>query len=321
MDQSPDWDRAVFAVGARRVTIGDVLRAARSRGELDAPWAEVCRRANLDEFEADDDAAQAGSEQFRSDRDLITAEETERWLERRGLTVEEFGDYFARSTAVAPPSAADATVIPYDDAPTELRDQLRIDLILNGAFDEMTERLAWRFAAQDAPETTPDAAPLGEPARLEDAYEQRRALALTPQARADALTFLRLGLTRVELESLELESDDAAREALLCLREDGETMAEVARDGGYLLQQRRWWTGDIPAELQMSFLSAVPGEVLGPVVNKDEFQIYRVVRKIEPQLDDAEVAAQIDAYLVKNHFAERTDRYVRSLLDSPSPDA
>ena len=168
---------------------------------------------------------------------------------------------------------------------------------------------------------TPAVAPPEEPAQLEDAYGRQRTLALTPQARGDALTFLRLGLTRVELEILELESDDAAREALLCLREDGETMAEVAHDGGYPLQQRRWWTDEIPAELQMRFLSAVPGEVFGPIPNEDEFQIYRVVRKLEPELDDPEVAARIDAHLVQNHFAERTARSIRFLLDAPPPDA
>ena len=71
----------------------------------------------------------------------------------------------------------------------------------------------------------------------------------------------------------------------------------------------------------MSLLSAVPGEVLGPVTNDDEFQIYRLVRKIEPELDDAEVAARIDAYLFRSHFAERTAGRVRWLLDAPSPDA
>ena len=321
MDHSSAWDRAVFAVGARQVTVADVLSAAQGRGELAAPWAEVCRRSTQDELEYDDDAAQAGSEQFRSDRDLITAEETERWLERRGLTIEDFGEYFARSTAASPASSDEATVVSYGDAPAGLRDQLRVDLILGGAFDVLAERLAWRFAAQDAPEATPSAASPEEAARLEDAYEQQCALACAPRARTDALAFLRLGLTRVELEVLEVESGDAAREALLCLREDGETMGEVAHDGGYVLQQRRWWTEEIPGELQMSLLSAVPGEVLGPVVNDDEFQIYRLVRKIEPELDDTEVTARIDAHLVGNHFAERTAGRIRWLLDSPSSDA
>ena len=42
---------------------------------------------------------------------------------------------------------------------------------------------------------------------------------------------LRLRLTRFEIERIELESRDAAKEALFCVREDGMSMEEVATEG------------------------------------------------------------------------------------------
>ena len=44
---------------------------------------------------------------------------------------------------------------------------------------------------------------------------------------------MRLRLTRFEVERIELESHDAAKEALFCVREDGMSMEEVATEGRY----------------------------------------------------------------------------------------
>ncbi len=305
MGDAPDWDRAVFSIGSRQITISDVLRAAHFRRELDSAWADVCRRTGPHDFEVDEEAAQTASEQFRSGRDLITAEETEQWLEQRGLTVDEFGDYFIRHQRRETSAAHDGwPAVPYDDAPPELHDLLRIDLILSGEFDRLAEYLAWRYSAQDASNDAPLTDWQEEMRGLEAAFEQQRAQVLTTRAREEALSFLRLTLTRIELEILELESIDAAHEALLCLREDGETMTEVAHDGGYPLRQREWWAGEVDADLQSRLLSASPGEVIGPIPNGDEFQIYRLLRKIDPHLTDETVSVQVDQHIVKSFFAE-----------------
>ncbi len=44
----------------------------------------------------DDAAVAAAAEAFRYEHDLITAEETERWLEKRALSLDDFTDYFVR---------------------------------------------------------------------------------------------------------------------------------------------------------------------------------------------------------------------------------
>lgn len=57
-------------------------------------------RADEMEVELDESAISAAAEHFRYCHDLITAEETERWLASRGLTFEDFSDYFARQYCV-----------------------------------------------------------------------------------------------------------------------------------------------------------------------------------------------------------------------------
>ena len=315
MGDAPDWDRAVFSIGSRQITIRDVLSAAHFRGELDGAWADVCRRTGPHDFEADEEAAQAASEEFRSARDLITAEETEKWLEDRGLDVDQFGEYFVRHQAREKSAAHDNwPAVPYEDAPIELHDLLRVDLFIGGEFDRLAEHLAWRFAARNPPDAAPSPDWQAELQELETAYEQQRTNLLTPHAREAALASLRLGLTRVELEILELESIDAAHEALLCLREDGESMAEVARDGCYPLHQREWWVGEMPEDQQSHLLSTSAGEVLGPIVNGDEFQIYRLLRKIEPELTNEIVSTQVDQHLVSRYFTELATKHIRWII-------
>ena len=315
MEDAPEWDRAVFWADSRQSTIHDVLRAAHFRRELDARWSEVCRLARQPEAGWDEDLAQTSSEEFRFERDLITADETEQWLDQRGLTLDEFSEYFARhQTPAAAGARADEPVPRYEDAPPEWHDLLRIDLLIGGDFDRLAERLAWRFAARSASDATTSPDWEEEMRELESVYQQQRASLLTPRAREEALAFLRLPLTRVELETLEFESIDAAHEALLCLREDGETMAEVAHDGGYPLRLREWQIGNVAAELQSRLLSASAGEVLGPFANDDEFQIYRLLRKIEPQLADETVSAAVDEHLVESYFSGLAAKHIRWII-------
>ena len=56
--------------------------------------------------ETDQSALQARSEEFRISRDLISAEETERWLDERGLILDDFSDFLIREqvSASAPAS-------------------------------------------------------------------------------------------------------------------------------------------------------------------------------------------------------------------------
>src|SRR4249919_2926804 len=91
------WESPVFAAGSRIVTVGDVIDAAHFRGELEPCWQHLLElvesEARASQLDCLDEAVlQAKSERWRGERDLIAAEETEAWLQRRGLTLEEFSD-------------------------------------------------------------------------------------------------------------------------------------------------------------------------------------------------------------------------------------
>ena len=154
--------------------------------------------------------------------------------------------------------------IEYTSADPELREPFVAELILSGALDEMTTKLMWRLAARCAGREASseviavekrkffhrvgiepkqlahwleklgrDSEWLNEMLAVEAVYRTHCDALLVPEARQRELMAQRLHLTRFEVERIELESYDAAKEALFCVREDGMSMEEIATEGRY----------------------------------------------------------------------------------------
>jgi hypothetical protein len=146
-------DVEVFYVGRNATTINDVICAARFRGELEESWRRVCQsmQSGTNGREAEEPDLQARSEEFRISRDLISAEETERWLGARGLSLNDFTSFLTRQDIPASNSVnPDWQVEEFAFAPPELRESLRVDLLFTGEFDRLAIALAWRMAAREA---------------------------------------------------------------------------------------------------------------------------------------------------------------------------
>src|SRR5882762_1038348 len=160
--------RVIFSSGERGFTAKEVMDCAFVRGEIGPLWKEFLRVAQCDrlanerELALDDSAIDSAAIAFRYKHDLITAEETERWLEDRGVSLTEFSEYFARqywgrsySGTVDPPKSS------YQTASPEVKDLFLVDLTLSGSLDRMADRLSYRVAAQ-ADEATDDESSVAE---------------------------------------------------------------------------------------------------------------------------------------------------------------
>ena len=343
-------DREVFACGPTIVTMGDVIRAADFRGELRPSWEQVLAFAEEEPSQPEPDQAelQARSEQYRINHDLISAEETERWLEERGLTTEDFNSFLVRQWRrdAAAGEPHEHQTIDYAFAPPNLRELLRVDLLFGGAFDGLARRLAWRFAAREASDETPlDEAIraeregfcerfglsvatlpawlaglgsnhtwLDEMLELEAIFRRQVATQLTSHARERMTRSLRISLTRFELELIELDCRDAAREALECVSLDGESMEDVAGDAGFPFWRLTVLHDELPEKLRRMLLCALPGEILPPLESDGGFRLYRLLGKAECDLTDDAMRRRIDAEIVERHFSDLTTRFVRWIL-------
>jgi len=345
----------VCACGTREYTAGDAVDAAIFRGELEPKWQAFLRRVAAEEradeleLELDESAISAAAEEFRYRHDLITAEETEKWLSNRGLIFEDFSDYFARQYCVgAVDEGFSSEHIGYMSAAPELRHLFLAELILSGALEDMTNKLMWRLAARCAgKEPTPDATAaekrkflhrigiepallaywleemgrdsewLNEMLAIEAAYWAHCDTLLVPEARQRELMALRLRLTRFEIELIGLESQDAAQEALFCVREDGMSLEEVATEGRYPYRRANFLLEDLPADAQQKYLSVSQGDLLEPMPHSDGFELCRVIKKVEPRLEDPTVKLRIDQRLLNQYFSDLTTKYTYPRLSIP----
>jgi hypothetical protein len=342
--------KVVFMTGNESFTVRDLIDAANFRGEIDPIWNELLRlvaaekKGDESELEMDDSVIDAAAEAFRYEHDLITAEETERWLEERGLTLNDFSDYFVRHYWRNVIEDAEPEAVEFISAPNELRELLIVELILSGELDRIAKRLSWRVAASRDVKTngldpeliTAEKARFFERSRMDEAdlsdwlggisrdsewfnnallmeaiHRQKCENLLTKQAREHEVAALRLPLTRFELETVELDSLDAAREALLCVRDDGMTMAEVAEEGRYPYRRVEVLLEDLPEDLQQRFLSVSAGDILEPIARGDGFHLCRVIEKAEPNADDPAVRDRAEQRILDLHFSELAAKHIQ----------
>lgn len=340
----------IFTCGDEAFAVHDLLDAALIRGKLEPVWRELLRllacekrAADLD-LKADESAIDAAAQSFRYRHDLITAEETEQWLEVWGIALGDFSDYFGRGFwGKVMHENVTPEPLDYLSAPVELRELLRVHLVLSGELTRIATRSSWRAASYYAA-----AAKVMEPqliaeqeqfflareglnksmlpeflARLERdtdwfakqmsieaVYHQHVEELLTLEARKRELATLRLPLTRFDLEIIEFDSRDAAREAFLCVRDDDVSMAEIASESRYPYRNVKLLLEEIDDELQQKFLSLSPGSVLEPIKRGDGFQLYKITGKHEPDREDPAIRARVDRRILDRHFTELATKHV-----------
>ena len=340
--------RVIFSRGDRGFTSKEVIDCAVVRGEVEPRWKEFVRTvecdrlANEEQLELDESAIDSAVTEFRYKRDLITAEETERWLDDRGVSLAEFGEYFARqywghnyTGAVDPHQSS------YQRSSMEEKDLFLVDLILSGSLVRMADRLTYRISAEADEEHDDEASLAKERARFlaetkidhedladwlaqldrdtewldqvlaaEAAYKRRVAKLVTEQALQKELVPMRLNLTRFELETVEVDSRDAAAEVVACVRSDGMEMNEVAEESRYPFHHSEVLLEDIPSEQQQRFLSVKAGTLFDPIPRGDGFEVWRVKARTEPTLQDQVIRTRLEKVIIDRCFNELLSKYI-----------
>ncbi|HWF74114.1 MAG TPA: hypothetical protein VG186_12255 [Solirubrobacteraceae bacterium] len=102
----------------------------------------------------------------------------------------------------------------------------------------------------------------------------------------------------VEAQELSFSDLDAAREAVLCIGLDGLSLAEVAARAGIEVGELRGMLDDLPERVRRSIVSAIPGEVLGPLADAGSYRVVKLVSKASPEAADPAVLARARALAV-----------------------
>ena len=293
---------ALFIANGRAWTVDDAVADADARGALDDAIRETLAliAAEEQDFDLDPRKLQEASDRYRYDHDWISAGDTEEWLERRGMSTDDFSRWLQQTLSVAELGSSEP-----DEVPDDFPDALRIHLWLSGRMADLERELRRRVAAEI------EVASRGESLTGHDAVERLRAQALSEDARRRKLATQRLALAKFEIDRLDLDSEEAAREARLCVVQDRISLAEVAADAGFRDQRGEVWMDALDESIAGRLAGAAPGDVIGPVRNAERFTLYQLVRRIEPSLDHPEVARRIDQMLIDEFFEDLCLRHIQ----------
>ena len=263
----------MFSAGERTYAWLDVVQAAEARGDVAALERDL---AALDRLELGPDEVEAAGTEFRRSRGLLAADEMEAWLSHWAISVGDWMGFLRRE-----PGAA-----------------LWPEAVCSGALSSWAWELAGRAAAggeHDDP----------------DAYDELVRRANTPEARAKALEARQMDWLRVECDLLELPVEGMAREAALCVREDGLSLDEVAGRAGIQVAERAFLLMDAPAELADPLLSARPGDLVGPASAGDAFYVALVRDKRAPALDDPAIGELLDVEVPRRAIDSEVKKWIR----------
>lgn len=323
----------VFTLHGVTYTWTDVITLAELTGAADPVRQRILTGMRLLDWggrqgrEVPEDLFQGMVDEIRYARDLVTVEETERWLQSHALSLEDLSDAAERRAAEAA-WALEAPVEPPFSAPRQVVLSLYWpETLFDGAWRSWLEALARRAAcAPDgwtgvltagghAPATTASTIavqPLAEAVAaravgmqmLEFEYAERRAEACGRACLERTLELQRLPLTLLVYEMAAFANHDAAAEAVLCMREDAVDMAEIARTIEASHGQREQLLDDMPRALGEALLSAEPGDVLDPVERNGRWVVLRLLEKRLPGLEDDRVRERVRAAAENAAFLE-----------------
>jgi hypothetical protein len=352
------WDQCAFSVGGVDFLWIDVALAAMARGQWPAferrlAEGQACAARAAQEggaiSQADvDEAATA----FRYERDLIAGADVTAWLDKTGLTVEDWTGHLER--AVLRERWADQLEDILDRFAPSARQLIAIAVaegICTGTFDQLQRAFAGRAAfvrAVDEPrfdracgrecEAGPGdrsaerlvqthahwlerrpaedtAARLSTVLRIEAAFDALVDSVVTAPGLQDVIEAKRLDWIRCELETISFSTADAAREAVLCLLEDGFSLYDVAMLSRRGVERTAVMLEEVDAQFRDRLMASKSGDVLGPLAVDGHFEVTRLVTRASPTLADPRVAARARQTIVdraiqhamREHVSQRAE--------------
>jgi len=331
----------VFSAAAFGGWAGDFWKEL-ERGLAYAAYAE-------DEgFEIDTAELQESADRFRYLRSLVTAEETERWLSDHDVDEDDLVGWLERRYWLERFTREERRIgDSYTPAPSVITDVLWPEVVFSGCLGPLAVPLARRFAADAAAHDNGQTVPVADPSAaaaeafferagcgpeglaawlagnrcddawfrellgLESRYLHACTDALSPERCSAALESRRLDLMRVGFRAASFPTERQAREALLCITDDGESFTDTVHRAGVPAEEQSLLLEDAPETLRAHLLSTARGEVILAQGPEYESLIVQVIDKTPPSTTDPRVRERLEPVLVSQYFDPLVESYVR----------
>ncbi len=337
------FDRPVLSVAGRTYRWSDVLIASHLWGGWQAlvDWtANSLRLLDVSHAEGDESQAEvdAAAEEFRYERDLLSAEELDAWLSDRALDAGAWLDHIRRAVLVARDAPRKGR--PRRTAPlvAEVAGRLWVDGVCRGELARLAEAFAGRIAVHESlvegegfrcpkkeratlmasiPRTPDTVLGLASTAReaeqlacAEIAYERFAAAAASSEAIAGEVVSNEFAWTRVTYNVARVPDADQAEEMAMIVREDGSGLAVAAGRASVSCEEASHFLQDASEEEREMLVGAAPGDLVGPAATTRGFVLVEVVDRRAPEPRDTVVAERAREALVRRAVEREVARRV-----------
>jgi hypothetical protein len=150
-----------------------------------------------------------------------------------------------------------------------------------------------------------------ELARQEQTFRRRSQAVVTDSAIRAQIETHRLDWIRIDVRDLAFTDEAAAKEAALCLREDGATLESVAAEAHAEVRDGHYYLDDADPEARPLLLSARPDELVGPLQFPDGFHLLYVCGKTMPTEENPEIRRRAEESLISRVSEHEAQSRVR----------
>jgi len=308
----------VFIIENKEFGWDEIVLAAEIWGEW-RPFFEITRQslgclrlAAKTERLPDNSETREVANAFRYANNLISADEARSWLSRWGLTADEWMAYL-RAQMLRDRWSNRLNQILVDNPVTDhdVRRVIRCHAICSGKLDEWSLRLAGQAAIAASSSLLGSIESSEELVhRIEAEYRLQRKSKVTPKLIEAKIADHRLDWIRVDSRYIWFGEERIAREAALCVTNDGLTLEEVARDAHGIVQQWNFYLDEIEATSRAQFLAARKGDWVGPIKMIEGFPIFSIIDKEIPAADNFEVCERAEQLIIKAMMEQAIDERV-----------
>ena len=258
---------------------------------------------------------------FRYAHNLISADETQIWLNRWEVTLEDLMGYLRGQLLIeAWPDKLEEILAAHPVSDAEVSEVMKSYAICADKFGEWAFRLAGQaaivarsgpFGAGGQHQRT---APRDLVACIETDFERERQQAVTPKMIETKIADHRLDWIRFDCRCLWFAEERIAREAVWCVTEDGLTLDQVAAEARAEVRQWDFYLDEMETTAHPHFLAARQGDLLGPVKLQQGFPLFSIAAKKMPVADDPQIRQRAEHAILSGWTNQAISEQVKWLL-------
>lgn len=315
----PSLDDSALHLGDEEVSYGELLLIGAASGLLDAARADTRRALSSSRAPAEavgGESLRKEAAAFRRERGLHSGEDLKAWLGARGLDESSWADHLRRTITLRSPEEAPNETVSEGD----FEEALIVDLACSGWWARSAREATRLWSAERAaarrgvavPKSGPEGDALASRATgiaesiprlgLLDSrwcaerlavFEQRRLAmsAMEAYCSDDERVSRRIADHDIDwisfvYDEVRLTNLAAAKEAVMCARDDGLKPEEIAARAGVPLERRNVRQDKVPSGVAAVLAGAVADEVVGPFEGDNAILVIWLEKRIPPSPSD-----------------------------------